>query len=186
MQTIEPKTLKFSLEVELTRWPDEVIESRMRDIEAADAAEQARYKEMGRPLEDGHLFPYQVKTRVKMGDKQIGLVKSVLFAARADCTMPSISLDIASPPGLSDHAKQQLAQDAEMLAQIPFIRCQVQGAPPVQKYLPGVMGASSAGELLVQLASDLEGPADWHDRVVEAFENLLRPEARPEPVETKP
>lgn len=166
---VELQDTKFTIEVEAIRWPEDEVASRTRIFEASGA--------------EGKLFPYSIRTRVKVGDRQIGLVNGVQFAARMDCDVPFVAVDFNAPPGMSDRLQESLDIYLQQIGQFPFIQSFVQGEARHQ-FQPKMMTSSSVEELATQLKANIQGDKDWHDRAVDAVEAKV-PESQRLPAAAK-
>jgi hypothetical protein len=152
---LELKDTKITIEIEAIRQPDEIVEENLKQLEAS---------------EEGVLFPYALVTRLKIGDRQIGLVQGLLMMLSANSARPHITLDLPNlPEATSPALKESLDLTIAQLKQFPFIHWSGYGQSG-GKYLNWV-GSRSVEDLVKQLVADLREEKDWHDRVMDAAEN---------------
>lgn len=163
-RVMELRDTKITIEIEAVPLRDEVVEESVRQLEASG--------------EEGAVFPYNMVTRLKIGDRQIGLVQGLLLMTRVDVTTPKMAIDLGGHPEMSPALKDSLEITAAQLKQFPFINWAIHGmTPPLQPIpepegvcvsAPAVVCSQSIDELLTQLERDVAGQKDWHDRIVDA------------------
>lgn len=162
-RVMELRDTKITIEIEAVPLRDEVVEESVQRLEASG--------------EEGVIFPYNMVTRLKIGDRQIGLVQGLLLMARADVLSPKMAIDLGGHPEMTPALKDSLEITAAQLKQFPFINWAIHGmTPPLQPIpapegvclsAPAVVCSQSVDELLTQLEQDVAGQKDWHDRIVD-------------------
>jgi len=160
-RVLELNDTKITIEIEAVRQSDEFIEQNLKELEESGA--------------EGVLFPYSLVTRLKIGDRQIGLVQGLLLMARADSVRPQMALDLGGPrEEMSPALKESLDLTAAQLSQFPFINWAISGVPGGKFTSEPVVVGRSVEELATQLVADLQGQKDWHDRVINEAENTTK------------